>query len=98
MRSSSVDVVDLALAFPGKSRAVDLLRKMALRAGVDLRVLRGRVTESEARYEVRMRGIRGRIEKAVRLCAARGAENPIIVVDPDQLDQAGGPGIRKRDS
>jgi len=99
MRSTSGDVVDISLVFPGKTRAVDLLHQAAHRSGVDLEVVRGRVTEREARYEVRMKGLHDRIEKAVRMCAERGARRrilkskagakPLILVGRDQLDRSG---------
>jgi hypothetical protein len=70
--------VNVALEFHEKSRGRDLLDRLTSQAGVDVNVVRGRLTENEARYELRLSGLRKRLQKAFRLCAGPGVDCRVL--------------------
>jgi len=78
MRSSPQEVVNLALDFHGGSRGRDLLKRLASQAGVEVMVVRGRLTENESRYEIRLQGLRRKMQRAFRLCTGTGANCRIL--------------------
>jgi len=72
MRRPSGGVVNIALEFPERRHARELLRQLAAQSGAAFDVVRGRVTQSEARYVIKLRGLKRGIAKACRFFTGRG--------------------------
>ena len=82
MNSSPGNVVNLALDFPERSKSRDLLRRLAAQSGVDVNIVRGRLTENEARYEIQLKGLRAGVEKSLRLLTGPGVTCRVVASKP----------------
>ncbi|HZL72849.1 MAG TPA: hypothetical protein VFC86_10335 [Planctomycetota bacterium] len=74
MKLAAPRVVNLLLDFGDRLQARSHLDRMSRAAGRAMNIVRGRLTPDQAHYEIRLRGSRRTVGRALRLCRGEGID------------------------